>query len=137
MQHNRVLADAVLVLHGLVVLFNIGTLPVIWIGYFRKWHFVRNPYFRWGHLLLLGFVLAETVCGLSCPLTLLEDALRVAGGESAGRQGGFVARWLQRLIFWDAPAAVFVGAYGLFFALVVFTFVRVRPEPFSRTRMGD
>jgi len=54
MHHNRVLADAVLVLHGLIVLFNIGALPVIWIGYFRKWRFVRNPYFRWAHLLLLG-----------------------------------------------------------------------------------
>jgi len=133
MHHNRVLADAVLVLHGLVVLFNIGALPVIWIGYFRKWHFVRNPYFRWGHLLLLGFVLAETVCGLSCPLTLLEDALRVAGGESAGRPGGFVARWLERLIFWDAPPAVFIASYGLFFALVVFTFFWVKPEPLWRS----
>jgi hypothetical protein len=83
-------------------------------------------------LLLLGFVLAETVFGLSCPLTLLEDALRVASGEPAGQPGGFVARWLERLIFWDAPAAVFMVAYGSFFALVVFTFFRVRPEPLWR-----
>jgi hypothetical protein len=134
MHHNRALADAVLVLHWMIVLFNIGALPVIWLGYFRKWHFVRNPYFRWAHLLLLAFVLAETVVGVSCPLTLLEDALRVDGGETPGHPSGFLARWLERLLFWDAPPVVFILAYGLFFALVLFTFVRVKPEPLRRRR---
>lgn len=129
MHNNRVLADAVLVLHGLVVLFNIGALPVIWIGYLRKWRFVRNPYFRWAHLLLLGFVVAETVLNVTCPLTLLEDALRVGAGQEAGHPTGFVARWLEWLIFWDVPPAAFIVAYGLFFVLVVFTFFRVKPDP--------
>lgn len=129
MSHNQVLADAILVLHGLIVLFNIGALPVIWIGHFRKWHFVRNPYFRWAHLLLLGFVVAETILNTTCPLTVLEDTLRVGPGPESAHPTGFVARWVERLIFWDAPQAVFVVAYGLFFALVVFTFFRVKPEP--------
>ncbi len=136
MRNSRLLADAVLILHGLVVFFNIGALPVIWIGRFRQWQFVRNPYFRWAHLLLLGFVVAETVAGLSCPLTLLEDALRTQSGEGAGNATGFVARWLQRLIFWNAPPAGFIVAYLGFFALVIFTWFRVKPEPLrSRSRV--
>jgi len=129
MQYNRVLADAVLVLHGLIVLLNIGALPVIWLGHFRKWRFVRNPYFRWAHLLLLGFVVAETVLNITCPLTVLEDALRVEAGQEAGHPAGFVARWLERVIFWDAPQAVFMVAYGLFFALVSLTFFFIKPDP--------
>ncbi len=136
MRNSPVLADVVLILHGLVVLFNIGAVPLIWIGHFRDWRFVRNPYFRWAHLLLLGFVVAETVAGLSCPLTLLEDALRSQSGEGAGNANGFVARCLQGLIFWDAPPAVFIVAYLGFFALVIFTWFRVKPEPLrSRSRL--
>ena len=39
---NDSMADVILVLHAVVVLFNIGALPVIWVGYFRGWAFVRN-----------------------------------------------------------------------------------------------
>jgi hypothetical protein len=43
------LADVILVLHALLVLFNVGALPVIWVGHFRGWAFVRNFYFRSVH----------------------------------------------------------------------------------------
>ena len=37
-----VLADAILVVHGVIVLFNVGALPVIWLGHLRGWRFVRS-----------------------------------------------------------------------------------------------
>jgi hypothetical protein len=122
------LADGVLVLHGLVVLFNIGALPLIWVGYLRKWSLVRNPYFRVGHLLLLGYVVAETALGANCPLTSLEDTLRLKAGGGTVYSEGFIAHWLQPLIFWDMEPWVFVLVYALFFAFVVFTFFRIRPR---------
>ena len=57
------LADAILVLHALIVLFNVGALPVIWVGHFRGWRFVRAFSFRAAHLGLIGFIAAESLLG--------------------------------------------------------------------------
>ncbi len=122
------LADALLVFHAMVVIFNIGALPVIWVGHFRCWSFVRNFYFRSFHLLLLGLVATETLLGVMCPLTTWEDALRSSGGGGVMQPDGFVAAWVHRLLFYDAPAWAFTGAYLLFFLLVVFTWYWVRPR---------
>ena len=124
-----VIADAILVLHALIVLFNVGAVPLIWVGHLRRWKFVRDFSFRAAHLLLIAFVVAETVLGAMCPLTAWEDALRAKAGADPRYQGGYVAWWLHRLIFYDLNESVFVAAYGLFFALVLLTWVWVRPRP--------
>jgi hypothetical protein len=125
----QTLADAILVLHALIVLFNVGALPVIWLGYFRGWRFVRDFSFRVTHLLLIGFVAAESVLGAICPLTSWEDALRTKAGADPRYQGGYVAHWLHRLIFYDLDEKFFAAAYGLFFALVLSTLFWVKPRP--------
>jgi hypothetical protein len=104
------------------VVFILGALPVIWVGYLRRWAFVRNCYFRSIHLLLVGTVAAESLFGIWCPLTTWEEALR---GEPM-RQNSFVAHWLHILLFYDFPAWVFTAAYILFFLLVLATFCFVR-----------
>jgi hypothetical protein len=124
-----VIADAILELHALIVLFNVGALPLIWVGHFRHWAFVRKFSFRAAHLLLIAFVVAETVLGAMCPLTTWEDALRAKAGLGPRYEGGYVASWLHRLIFYDLGQDIFVVAYGLFFALVLLTWVWVRPRP--------
>ena len=123
------LADAILVLHGLIVFFNVGALPVIWLGYFRGWRFVRAFSFRLAHLLLIGFVAAESAMGAICPLTNWEDSLRVKAGADPRYPGGYIAHWLHRLIFYDADDRFFAVGYGVFFALVLFTLVWVKPRP--------
>jgi hypothetical protein len=124
-----VLADAILVLHALVILFNLGALPVIWLGHFRKWRFVRNFSFRMTHLALIGYVTAESLWGVNCPLTKWEDMWRSRAGVEGRYQGGFIAHWLHRLIFYDLDEKVFAVGYGIFFALVLFTLFRVKPRP--------
>ena len=123
------LADGILVLHTVIVLFNVGALPLIWLGHFRGWRFVRDFSFRVAHLLLIGFIAAETVLGAICPLTNWENDLRLKAGVDPLYQGGFVAHWLHRLIFYDLSAQVFTVAYGLFLALVAVTWLWVRPRP--------
>jgi hypothetical protein len=118
------LADAILVLHALLVLFNVGALPVIWFGHFRHWAFVRNFSFRVVHLLLVGVVAAESVFGIWCPLTTWEQALR----SNSMYQNGFIAYWLHKLLFYDFPARVFTLAYVVFSLLVAGTFYFVRPQ---------
>jgi len=128
------LADGVLLIHALLVLFNVGALPVIWLGYFRGWGFVRNFYFRVVHLVLIGVVAAESVLGIVCPLTTWEETLRLRLGLEPLHQEGFVAHWLHRLLFYDFPGWAFTVAYTLFFAVVLFTFYWVRPMPGRASR---
>lgn len=120
------LADLVLLLHFLVVLFVVGSLLLIALGGVRGWHWVRNPWFRLGHLLAIGVVAAQAWLGMVCPLTTLEMALRMAAGERT-YVGSFVAHWLGRLLYYQAPLWVFALVYTAFGTLVAGAWWLVRP----------
>jgi hypothetical protein len=64
------LADAVLRLHVIVVLFNVFGLVVVPIGAWRGREFVRVFWFRALHLAMLAVVAIQAVCGRACFLTL-------------------------------------------------------------------
>jgi hypothetical protein len=121
-------ADLVLVLHALIVFFNIGALPLIWLGYFRKWHFVRNFAFRIVHLLLIGFIAAESLFGVICPLTTWENQLRSNAGLEQRYQSGYIAHWVHNLLFYDLDTRVFTIGYISFFAIVLITLYAVKPR---------
>jgi hypothetical protein len=131
---HHIAADALLILHVLLVAFNVLAVPVIWIGYFRNWTFVRNFGFRLTHLLLIGFVAAESLVGAICPLTTWEEALRSRTGAPRAYDEGFIAYWLHRMIFFDLDPKYFTIAYVGFFALVTFTWIWVKPRPPKRSR---
>ena len=120
------LADLVLLLHVLVVLFIVASLVLIMLGGMRGWHWVRNPWFRWAHLLAIGVVAAQAWLGMVCPLTTLEMALRTAAGERT-YAGSFIAHWLGRLLYYQAPLWVFAIVYTTFGALVAGAWWLVRP----------
>lgn len=116
------LADIILMAHGAVALFITVSLPVIWIGHFLGWRFVRNPWFRFSHLGLMGFVLLEALVGVLCPLTMVETTLRrLAGQADPGYTQGFIVHWVDRLLFHDLEPWIFTAAYAAFFAAVVAT----------------
>lgn len=116
------LADAILLIHACVVIFNVGGLIAIWLGAWRGWGWVRHRMFRLVHLGLILFIVAEAVLGFSCPLTVLEDWLR-----GAADQQGFIQRWVRAGLYLDFPAWVFVVAYTKFGAIVAATWRLVPP----------
>jgi hypothetical protein len=91
------MADFILILHALYILFVIGGQLLILIGWFRRWKWVRNIPFRLAHLLAIGFVVLEAWFGIVCPLTNLENYLRSDVTNSAGEllyQSSFIEYWL-------------------------------------------
>lgn len=118
------LANTVLVLHALIVVFIVGGLIAIWVGAALKRNWVRNRAFRAVHLAAIGIVAMLAVLGVPCPLTVLEDWLRTG---AAGPQG-FVQRWVRVLLYYDLPAWVFVAAYVLFLLIVAETWRRIPPR---------
>lgn len=120
------LADLVLLVHFLFVLFVVGGLAAIWLGAAWGWAWVRHFWFRAAHLGAILFVAGEALLGLACPLTVWEGALRGHGGEA-----GFLQHWVHRVLYYDLPAWVFTLMYLTFAAIVVLTYRAVPPAPRS------
>ncbi len=123
----RLAADLVLGVHCLLVVFVITGLILIFIGAVRGWRWIRNPLFRWSHLLVIGVVVIQAWLGRICPLTRLEMALRTRGGE-ASYPGSFVAHWFEQLLYYNLPAWVFLTGYTLFGVLVAVAWYRYPPR---------
>lgn len=127
----QLLADAVLALHVAVVVFVVVGLVLVVAGNLRNWHWVNALWFRLAHLAAIAFVVAESWLGWTCPLTTLEMWLR-AKAAAPTYAGSFIEHWLQRLLYYDAPAWVFTLGYSLFGLLVLATWWYFPPTPRKR-----
>ena len=117
------LADAIVVVHLLIVLFVVMGVPLVYLGAVRHWAWVRSWRWRVLHLIAIAVIVAESLFGIDCPLTVWEDRLR---NEQISM--GFIERWVDRILFYDAPTWVFTAAYVAFAALVAaITWVAVPP----------
>ena len=132
MTYYQFLADLVLTLHVAIVVFVVGGLVVIVVGSLRNWRWVKAGWFRVAHLAAIGVVVSEAWIGMVCPLTSLEMWLR-AKGRGATYAGSFIEHWLQRLLYYDAPAWVFTLAYSAFGLAVAATWWYFPPQ-FNRWR---
>lgn len=120
-------ADAIGITHALFVLFVAGGQALILAGWGLAWRWTRNPPFRVLHLAAIGYVVGQQWLGEMCPLTAWESALRRRAGAE-GYQAGFIADWLDRLLYYAAPTWVFTLVYSLLAALAVASFVFHRPR---------
>ncbi|MDO8386506.1 MAG: DUF2784 domain-containing protein [Polaromonas sp.] len=125
------LADALLALHVGIVLFVVGLLPLVLLGGALGWRWVRHFGLRITHLGLMVFIAAQAWLGQLCPLTVWEQDLRRAAGQASYRES-FIAHWLSKLLYWEAPWWVFVAAYTAFAAGVALAWWWVRPERCAR-----
>lgn len=84
----RLLADLVFVLHlGFILFVVLGGVLVRW----RRWAAAV-------HLPCAAYGAAIELRGWTCPLTPLENRLRVLGGEQ-GYAGGFIEHYLVPLVY--------------------------------------
>jgi hypothetical protein len=123
----RLLADAIVVVHAAYVSFVVLGMVAILVGLALRKRWARNVWFRGAHLVAIGVVVAETLCGVDCPLTVWEHRLRRAAGDQA-YAGDFLGAWAHRLIFVDAPPWAFTLAYLMFGAAVLLTFLLAPPR---------
>jgi hypothetical protein len=120
-------ADAVLITHALFVAFVVFGLFLVIAGGLLKWSWVRNIWFRVTHLIAIGIVVLQSWFGVLCPLTTWEMALRGRAGETAYTDS-FIAYWLNRVLFYQAPDWVFITGYTLFGGLVLVSWFCVQPR---------
>ena len=102
------MAEALLVLHLLVVLFLVIGFPIALI--------TNHTLFRCVHAALLGGITLLILLGIPCPLTVWEEAW-----GSRSYDGSWLAVWLNRILYleWWDPEWVFwldLGFAGLVFS---------------------
>jgi len=81
-------ADLVVMVHLLFIGFVVG-------GVFLAW---RWPRVIWAHVPAVAYGALVEFAGFTCPLTLLENALRRHAGQ-AGYHGGFIDHYLVKVIY--------------------------------------
>ena len=129
----RLFADIVLIAHVSFVAFVIVSLLLILCGGFCGWRWVLNPWFRALHLAAIALVVAQALFGIICPLTVIEVGLREKAGDQT-YDGTFIAHWLQKLLYYEAPPWVFIACYTLFGFAVAGSWLKLRPRPFRASR---
>ncbi len=124
-------ADAILLLHILFVVFVLVGLVLIFAGKARGWRWVRNPWFRLGHLAAISVVVIQSWFGAICPLTTWEMTLRSRAGETV-YAGTFIGHWLQTILYYQAPSWLFAVCYTVIGSVIAASWFIVRPRSFTR-----
>ena len=109
----------------------LGQLAIM-VGGWRGWRWVRLGWVRLGHLAVISFVVLQSWMGATCPLTIWEQQLRRQASETP-YAGAFIEHWLSNMIFFTAPAWVFIAVYTLFALLVLMTWWWIPPRWHRKT----
>src|ERR1700736_3430708 len=68
--HSTMLADVIVGVHLLIILFIVAGMPLVYLGAALRWPWVRSWRWRVLHLGAILFVAAESLLGITCPLTV-------------------------------------------------------------------
>ena len=115
MQFQFLMADFILIIHFVIVIYIASWILLIPIAYKINWDIFKNKNLRLIHIILLFFVSLESIFGLTCPLTSIENYLRNIVNTKT-----FISYWLETIIYWDLPNIFFVGLYSLSLMLTIF-----------------
>jgi hypothetical protein len=111
-------ASAIVVIHFLFVLFVVfGGLLVL------KW-----PVFVWAHIPAVIWGALIEFFGWTCPLTPLENRLRIAGGREA-YSGGFIEHYMLPLLYppgLTRDTQFLLGALVVVLNVAIYSFILLR-----------
>ena len=109
------IADIVLLFHFAIVIFITFGFFLIPIGYNSNWIWVKNFKLRICHCGMMLFITLETLLGITCPLTIIENNLR-----GIHKTTSFISYWINQIIYWDLPSQFFIVLYS---AVLMWTFL--------------
>ena len=107
------LADLIMPLHLVLASCITAGLVFIPIGCKLEWNWTKNRKLRLTHIILIGLITAETIVGLTCPLTILEYSFRNVNPPES-----FVSYWIEKVLYWNLPHQVFIAIYSFSLAWV-------------------
>ncbi len=117
------LADLMMLLHLALASYITAGLVLIPIGCKLEWNWTKNWKMRLTHIILIGLITAETIFGLTCPLTLIEYSLRDVDPPDS-----IVRYWIGKLLYWNLPHQIFIAIYSFSLAWVMFLWIKCPPK---------
>jgi Protein of Unknown function (DUF2784) len=132
-----ILADCLVVVHLAYISYVIFGQMAIMIGWPLHWRWIRNPWFRVSHLIMILIVALEAVIQFKCPLTTWEENLRELAGQM--RPGGdvedigFIARLLRDTLMFDNSWDAFLNNCYYLVAGIVLATIFLVPPRFRKT----
>ena len=120
---NILLYEIVLLFHFCIFLFITLSFLLIPIGYYQKWEWVKNRYYRLIHLILMGIIFIETILGFICPLTTLENFLR-----NDIEINNKITQIIHQIMYWDLPTYQFITLYLLSLLYLIFLWFFFKPD---------
>ncbi len=122
-----ILADVVALLHIAYASVIVFGLLLIFTGFIRNWKWIRNPWFRCVHLIMIAIVVYEAWAGITCPLTVWERELRTLAQQPFDGES-FLGQSIHFLLFFDAPWWVFTLCYSICGFLILLSLILVPPN---------
>ena len=120
---NSLFSEIVLLFHFCIFLFMIFSFFLIPLGYYLKWEWVKNKYYRLIHLVLMGIIFIETILGFMCPLTILENFLR-----NDIEINNKITQIIHQIMYWDLPTYQFIIMYSLSLLYLIFLWFFFKPN---------
>lgn len=117
----KILADIIVVLHFFFILFMLlGFILTFW-GFFWE-DFYDWWLFRTLHLLGIAYVGLLAALREYCPLTMLENFLRLRYDPCSTYPGSFIVHYIEKLVYPDVnPIILIIGTVIIaIFTLIIF-----------------
>ena len=111
-------ADVIVAFHTAYVSYVVLGQAAILVGALFKWKWIRNPWFRWTHVLCMTIVGVEAILNITCPLTTWEATLREWAGQAKSGKS-FIGRCLDSVIFFENVDEWVLPACHIGFAVLV------------------
>ena len=105
----ELIANFVLSVHFLLAFLITSGFFIIPIGYKFRWNWVKNLKIRTIHVIAIFIVTSETILGITCPLTSIENSFRIIYNSES-----FMAYWVREILFWNLPTELFFLLYSVF-----------------------
>ena len=120
---NILFSEIVLLFHFCIFLFIMLSFFLIPFGYYQKWEWVKNRYYRLIHLILMGIIFIETILGFMCPLTILENFLR-----NNIQINNKITQIIHQIMYWNLPTYQFIILYLLSLLYLIFLWFFFKPD---------
>ena len=117
------IADFILFIHLVIAIFISAGMVIFPIGGLLSWHWCKNFILRATHFGLIVVVFIETLIGVNCPLTVVENYLRAQDTHQS-----FIGSLMSNTLYWNMSEALFFHLYGICVVWVLILWILFPPS---------
>ncbi len=127
MMHYRLLADFLVAIHFLWILFMLAGVGLILTGMLFSKRILNWFWFRTLHLAGIVYVGALSLQGKLCPLTVWENQLRTKTDPASTYSGSFIIHYIEKLVYPEVNPALLQAATVSLGVLTILAYILKPP----------